>query len=481
MMRCAYIAECILLSVPRCLATAHPLGGNATALAASPRVRLSMRVHDAPPECAERWRAARWRGGGQSGTAASRAVEPRRAVLWLDYRDGLLCLVGNANGQRAELSSLMLELALTEAFREARPVPAFRLVFDLNDHSCHGDLVYARCPGCRRKRGPCSPLLVPDYTFFSWRYSGIDSYSLAARDFAQLGTQPSRKHVCGWAGALTSHRSRERFARLADANSMVLEAYRRCTPRRGGEGLCSAKAISQREQISRWACLVDLPAIGYSGRLPLLLHSGRPLLFVQRRMEIWYRDARSRGALSAWEHYALVMALLGDMFARARWVLNGGGSNVTVMARRGRAFARRVLSLRTAVRYLMLQLLRAANAPGLPPHERMIEVAAAGGEERAAALKRGITPVVDAIAEAEAATFDQMVSRWPHLFVLGADTDLICNPGRSVCKVVKLKIPKTLGAPLKPVATAPKEGTNLNADFPDRRQRGPELLSSNGT
>jgi hypothetical protein len=66
---------------------------------------------------------------------------------------------------RYAYSKSRVELALLEAFREARPVPAFALVFPLGDHSCSGDLAYARCPSCKRIAGPstCAPLLVPDY------------------------------------------------------------------------------------------------------------------------------------------------------------------------------------------------------------------------------------------------------------------------------------------------------------------------------
>ncbi|KAG8470682.1 hypothetical protein KFE25_009103 [Diacronema lutheri] len=98
-------------------------------------MHLSVHVPDRSLKCAHRWRAERWQKLRSPG-AQPENVGPTRARLWVDFRDGLLCLCGKADGQRVELTGLMLELALSEAYRERRRVPDFALVFDLNDHNC---------------------------------------------------------------------------------------------------------------------------------------------------------------------------------------------------------------------------------------------------------------------------------------------------------------------------------------------------------
>jgi hypothetical protein len=320
--------------------------------------------------------------------------EPPRAVLWLDYRAGMLCAAGNAHGGRAQLTSLMIELALGEASRELRPVPDFALSFDLNDHSCRADLAYARCRSCRERRPApgkrCSPLLAPDYTLLSWRTAGIDSYALQAENFQAAGTRPATgRRVCGWAGSVESNTARRLFVREAIKDQLsLIEAITPCTPtrrrarsRRGHGASCTAP-ISQTEQIRRWPCVVDLPGWGYSGRLPLLLRSGRPLLFSLRPMETWYRDESHRGALRAWEHYVPVLESMHNVVRRADTLLGKNYSSALEMAARAQVFARRFLTLRTAVRYLMYQILRAAHAPDLPPHaELLLEAASRTGND----------------------------------------------------------------------------------------------------
>ncbi|KAJ1624324.1 hypothetical protein T492DRAFT_882073, partial [Pavlovales sp. CCMP2436] len=340
-MRPVFLA-CLLAALSTAPLLGHS-GGNVTT------VSFSLTTITASPECNARWARAPW---------LARA-----------------------------LTAVMLELALDSAYHDARPVPAFALVFNLNDHSCVR----------------CAPLLVPDSTFLSWRYSGIDSYSASAVGFASAGAVPAEKRVCGWAGSVNSHKSRKIFSRVAAVNPTTLESWQRRV------------AIGQRAQISRWACLVDLPAIGYSGRLPLLLHSGRPLLFVERRMESWYLDTRQRGALASWDHYVPVEPALTGIVESATRILTTNASQAVAMAGRARALARRTLSLRTAVRYLMLQLLSAAWAPGLPPLAERLEAAAGGGDARAAAAARGVLPAADAIDEVAGSTFVQLVERFPHL------------------------------------------------------------------
>jgi uncharacterized protein (DUF2237 family) len=386
------------------------------AFAIPPRVLFSLRASDAAEACAVRWRT---RDPDKHGS-----LEPPRAVLWLDHREGLLCAAGSAHGGRAQLTALMVELALGEAAREARAIPDFTLVFDLNDHSCRGDLVYARCPSCPERRPdygqPCASLLAPDYTLLSWRTAGVDSFAREADSFEAAGRRPATgRRVCGWAGSLESNIARRLFAReVLACNGSVLEALRRCArlaPRAREAtktGLACAPELGQVEQIMRWPCVIDLPGWGYSGRLPLLLRSGRPLLFVVRPIETWYRDASQRGALLPWSHFVPVAVGHQNIMKRAKTLLGRNYSAALGMAARAQGFARRVLSLRTAVRYLMFQILRAARAPGLPAHAEVLEAAADGASESGAG---------GPIALASASGFAQLVARWPHLFPRGPE------------------------------------------------------------
>ena len=52
------------------------------------------------------------------------------------------------------------------------------------------------------------------------------------------------------------------------------------------------------EQVGRWGLLLDVEGNGWSARLKVLLHSGRPVLVADRPWrEFWFPE------FVAWEHY----------------------------------------------------------------------------------------------------------------------------------------------------------------------------------
>lgn len=365
--------------------------GSRAAAAVAPTVHWAPNVTALRPECARRfgWRAPRM-----------------PAVLWLNYANGTLCAVGFAFEDRCQLTAVMLQLALREAVRVGISIPPFeRLTLDVNDKGCDADLAYAVSDTRCRAR------LIPDYTFIHWRQVGVPSFTATARDFARAGATPAHRRKCGWAGGFT-HRSRKLYVQMARRNGSQLDAVSlSCSQSLRDLTKCRQRGLSQLEQIARWECLVDLPGFGYSGRVPLLLHSGRPLLYVQRNVEVWYEDRREAGALAPWEHYVPVGGRLKDLRARARWVLEENTTAAAQIGARAQAFSRSTLTLRVAVRYLMLQLLATAGAPGLPARKgRFIEYAVRGAVEEE-----------DEIAHAARAQHQELQKHWPAAFGLLRD------------------------------------------------------------
>ena len=72
--------------------------------------------------------------------------------------------------------------------------------------------------------------------------------------------------------------------------------------------------MSLEQQVAEWDFLIDLSAGGFSGRLPLLLRSGRLVFYQQRALRQWF---------SPWfrpnEHYVPVAEDLSNLVAQVEW------------------------------------------------------------------------------------------------------------------------------------------------------------------
>jgi len=129
----------------------------------------------------------------------------------------------------------------------------------------------------------CRSLQVPDFTFVHWKESGVANFSKEAAAVVRAGKRRAKQpNVCGWAGNPHTHKAREHFVKLADKSPFLEAHIPPSWDHRAGTRLSSTDIVA------KWGCLVDLPGRGYSGRIPLLLFSGRPLLLVQRPDVMWY-------------------------------------------------------------------------------------------------------------------------------------------------------------------------------------------------
>ena len=108
--------------------------------------------------------------------------------------------------------------------------------------------------------------------------------------------------------------------------------------------------LSMRAMIRRWACLVDLPGAGYSGRVPLLLHSSRPVLYAERKHHAFYYSS-----LQPFVHYVPVASNLSDLVDKAKWVRDNP-IEASQIGARAQAFAQRHLTLDAAIDVLLTAL-----------------------------------------------------------------------------------------------------------------------------
>jgi len=276
-----------------------------------------------------------------------------KIVVWNDGRSGLRCVAFGGYETRQESV-----LKLLEAAERGHTLDALGpLLIHTNDKPVStvqdGYRSYAFCtaPGY-------VDVAVPDFVFCRWPEVGIDDYDEACGAVAEAGQQPAERDVVGWIGTTQSNPVREALHRLGLDHPDLLEIQQVewiRVPSRTRLSSAAGNALSLPEQARRWGALIDVEGGAYSGRLKLLLHSGRPVLIQDRPWHEWFWDE-----LVPWENYIPVQRDLSDLVPRARWVKEHSEEAARI-GRAGQRLAQRLLTTSCAVEQWARTLSEAAR------------------------------------------------------------------------------------------------------------------------
>jgi hypothetical protein len=277
-----------------------------------------------------------------------------KVVLWHDGRHGLEALP--LGGQETRHDALVA--VLDEVGRASALPPFGPLLIHTNDRPIaterDGWRSYAFCTAPGHVDVP-----VPDFVFGGWPQVGIHDFDGTCRAMAAAGEQPAHRPVAGWIGNLRTHHVRTVLHRLGETHPDLLDVQQVEWTGVASDGVplgtSADNAMSLPQQVERWGALVDVEGVGYSGRLKLLLHAGRPVLVADRPWREWYWDG-----LTPMEHYVPVRRDLSDLVERAEWVRTRP-QEADRIGRAGQRFARRVLTRAGAV-------ARWAEVLSLAPH-----------------------------------------------------------------------------------------------------------------
>ena len=303
-----------------------------------------MLTHTAEPTEAFHEKLLLWKRGGELGALNLRGYETRN--------ESVLKLLAAAE-QAAELASFAPLMIHTGDQPINNGDPSWR------------SLAFSSAAGF-------SDLPVPDFLFDGWPQVGIDDYEQACVDAARAGALPALDARLGWIGNCDTNPIRWQLHALGAAHPQLLDiADVTWVPAAGSQRLATAAGnyLSVDEQIRRWALLLDIEGRGYSARLKLLLHSGRPLLVQERPWEefFWHH-------LIAWQHFIPVSRDLGDLVERVAWA-HAHPEEAAAIGRAGQAFARANLSRAAAVGEWATTLRACAEEPDVaygPPAVRQV-------------------------------------------------------------------------------------------------------------
>ena len=201
---------------------------------------------------------------------------------------------------------------------------------------------------------------VPDFVFGGWPEVGIDDFDETCWSVQCAGEQAPELPVTGWIGSVQTHPVRAVLLRLGQEHPDLLDVSQvDWLPGPDSSRLRSAggNSLTLDEQARRWSALLDVEGKGYSGRLKLLLHSGRPVLVQDRPWREWFWDS-----LVPMEHYVPVRRDLSDLVSQARWVQQHP-QEAAHIGRAGQKLAHRLLTRRSAVEHWSRVLTDAAVQP----------------------------------------------------------------------------------------------------------------------
>lgn len=205
-----------------------------------------------------------------------------------------------------------------------------RLIVSTADRPVGGALCFATSDDCPVEA-------IPDFVFDSWPEVGIFDYEAECWAIADAGAYPASSEVCGWIGNAETSPVRRALLAVA-AQSDLLEAWHTPWPPN------SSLRLTLAEQVRQWGLLVDVEGNGLSGRLKLLLHSGRPVLVVDRPWREWWFDE-----FRPFEHYIPVRRDLADLEEQVGWAREHAAEAQRI-GRAGQALAQRLLTREQAVR-----------------------------------------------------------------------------------------------------------------------------------
>lgn len=197
-------------------------------------------------------------------------------------------------------------------------------------------------------------LAFPCFVFHRWREAFIGDFEAtvaAIRDRA--GEQPEDPRLF-WAGSLATNHRREKLAQLAQEHPDTI----RCLDVHVSGSHDDYLSLPDH---ARYAMLIDLEGNGYSGRLKLLAHHGRPLFVQDRSNWDWAASQMQPGI-----HYVPVARDLSDLMSRIEEV-RANETAAAAMVKARMDFAAKHLTREAALRQIVrLILLSAYGSQTLP-------------------------------------------------------------------------------------------------------------------
>lgn len=158
-------------------------------------------------------------------------------------------------------------------------------------------------------------ILIPDFTFDGWATIGVYSYKQLIDEIVARSKEPYKYDKLFWIGSAETHPSRVTLCEMSLKDDRI-EAIGANWKRETYQIYRTQKAdkFVTFQDHTEYKYLIDLQGYGYSGRLKVLLFTGRPLFIADRKWkEYFYED------LKPFVHYIPVKEDLSDLTEKLDW------------------------------------------------------------------------------------------------------------------------------------------------------------------
>ena len=247
--------------------------------------------------------------------------------------------------------------AIAQAQAEKKEIkPTFYRIF-CSDYVAHYPaLAWNILPGknlafsaCKRDIRDSRLQLIPDFVFNAWPEAEIEDYVQTCNDIVKASqAKPAFLNHIFWAGNIQTHESRMLLMdRSMDFDWLTVVDT---SIKSGSPDNVSNNFVSLVDHC-KYSFLIDLQGIGYSGRVKLLLFSGRCLFLQEREFEEWFYQY-----LVPYVHFIPLRNDLSDLEEKYNWAVNNPNEadKIAINAQR---LAADILTRKGAVRYIIDNVL----------------------------------------------------------------------------------------------------------------------------
>ena len=187
----------------------------------------------------------------------------------------------------------------------------FSLDIDLGDYSeISLNLAYAY-------RNTNEKYLIPDFSFEGWPEIGIINYDDTCKEIEKAGKEPYIYNKVFWIGSILTNPIREELVKIGKNNEnfeFIPMTWERSEKKQDYlKKQQSDKYVSLPDH-TQYKYLIDVPGIGYSARIKLLMFANRPLFIVDRKENEFYMKD-----LKPFVHYIPVKGDLSDLEEKYQW------------------------------------------------------------------------------------------------------------------------------------------------------------------
>lgn len=188
---------------------------------------------------------------------------------------------------------------------------SFDLTIQTGDYTGSNERYAAFC----RTEEQQNIILIPDFTFDGWATIGVYSYKQLIDEIVAKSKEPYKYDKLFWIGSVETHPSRITLCEMSLKDSRI-EAIGANWKRETYQIYRTQKAdkFVTFQDHTQYKYLIDLQGYGYSGRLKILLFTGRPLFVAERKWKEYFYDD-----LKPFVHYIPVKEDLSDLTEKLDW------------------------------------------------------------------------------------------------------------------------------------------------------------------